>query len=433
MDDLFASASPTAPAQAPLAERMRPNALEQIIGQTQLLGPGAVLAASVAARELHSMVLWGPPGSGKTTLARLLANEAGYALIALSAVLAGLPDVRSAVQRAREHARRGQRVVLFIDEVHRFNKAQQDAFLPHVEDGTITLIGATTENPSFALNDALLSRVRVHVLEPLDVESTVQVLKRALATIEAPDALTDDALEALARHAEGDLRRALGGLEVALTAGGTRPIDDARLSHLLGAKALAFDKSGDAFYNLISALHKSVRGSDPDAALYWFARMLDGGVEPLYLGRRLIRMAVEDIGLADPRALEHAVAAVAAFERLGAPEGELHLAQLVVYLSVAPKSNAIYRAFKRARADAQTHARAPVPKHLRNAPTALMKEQGYAAGYQYDHEHADGVAVTQRYFPDALDSPRYYEPFDRGFEGRLRERLDALRAQRPAQ
>ncbi len=393
--DLFAPSTVSKLNAAPLAERMRATTLDDIVGQAHLLDHGSVLRQAVVERQLHSMILWGPPGSGKTTLARLLATEAGYELIALSAVLSGLADVRQAIADARTHALSGKRVVLFIDEVHRFNKAQQDAFLPHVEAGTVTLIGATTENPSFALNDALLSRAMVYVLEPITLADTLIVLKRALLSEGKSGVLDESALELLARHAEGDLRRALGGLEVVLNHHRSGVADADAVFKLLGSKARAFDKLGDEFYNQISALHKAVRGSDPDAALYWFCRMLDAGVAPEYLGRRLIRMACEDIGLADPRALEMSVSAMQAFDRLGSPEGDLMLAQVVVFLSVAPKSNAIYRAFKRARADAQTHARASVPKHIRNAPTRLMKEQGYAAGYAYDHESADGVGLAR--------------------------------------
>ena len=429
MSDLFRHQN-SKPGPAPLADRLRAQQLRDVVGQAHLLAQDSVLARAVAARQLHSMVLWGPPGSGKTTLARLLAAEAGYVLISLSAVLSGLAEVRQAISDARAHALSGQRVLLFIDEVHRFNKAQQDAFLPHVEDGTVTLVGATTENPSFALNDALLSRVAVYVLEPIGLAETRLVLERALAHENRVGALKDDALELLAQFAEGDLRRALGALEVVLTHCKGAGLERADVEKLLGSKARAFDNKGEAFYNQISALHKSVRGSDPDAALYWFCRMLDAGVEPLYLGRRLIRMASEDIGLADPRALEMAVAAVAAYERLGSPEGDLMLAQIVVYLSVAAKSNAVYRAFKLARADAKRLARAAVPKHIRNAPTALLKDLGAGAGYAYDHDHPDGVALGQGYFPDGLDNPVYYAPVERGLEAKIKIRMDELRRAR---
>jgi putative ATPase len=426
----------------PLADRMRPRTLEEFAGQGHLVGAGAPLARAVAGAGLHSMVLWGPPGSGKTTLARLIASQYAAEFIALSAVLAGVKDVRAAVERAQAFKAEGRRTVLFLDEVHRFNKAQQDAFLPWVEDGTLTFIGATTENPSFELNSALLSRARVYVLKALSREALLAILRQALADPErglgqrAP-ALAPEQLEALADAADGDARRALNLLELAAdlaeeTAAGVRALDEATLAGLLAGGHRRFDKRGEAFYDQISALHKSVRGTDPDAALYWLARMLDGGCDPAYIARRILRMASEDIGNADPRGLALALDAWDAYERLGSPEGELALAQAVAYLACAPKSNAVYRAFGAAQADAARLGSLPVPLHLRNAPTKLMQGLGYGRDYRYAHDEEGGYAAGEDYFPEEMSPRRYYEPPPRGLELKIGEKLAALRAQAPA-
>jgi len=426
----------------PLADRMRPRTLEEFAGQGHLVGAGAPLARAVAGAGLHSMILWGPPGSGKTTLARLIASQYAAEFIALSAVLAGVKDVRAAVERAQACKAEGRRTVLFLDEVHRFNKAQQDAFLPWVEDGTLTFIGATTENPSFELNSALLSRARVYVLKALSREALLAILEQALADPErglgsrAP-ALAPEQLEALAEAADGDARRALNLLELAAdlaeeTPAGVRGLDEATLAGLLAGGHRRFDKRGEAFYDQISALHKSVRGTDPDAALYWLARMLDGGCDPAYLARRILRMASEDIGNADPRGLALALDAWDAYERLGSPEGELVLAQAVAYLACAPKSNAVYRAFGAARADAARLGSLPVPLHLRNAPTKLMQGLGYGRDYRYAHDEEGGYAAGEDYFPEEMSPRRYYEPPPRGLELKIGEKLAALRAQAPA-
>jgi putative ATPase len=426
----------------PLADRMRPRTLAEFVGQAHLLGSGAPLARAVAGGGLHSMVLWGPPGSGKTTLARLIAGQYAAEFIALSAVLAGVKDVRAAVARAQEAKLEGRRTVLFLDEVHRFNKAQQDAFLPWVEDGTLIFIGATTENPSFELNSALLSRARVYVLKALSREALLAILDQALADPErglgtrAP-VLARAQLEALAEAADGDARRALNLLELAAdlaeeAAGGVRAVDEATLAGLLAGGHRRFDKRGEAFYDQISALHKSVRGTDPDAALYWLARMLDGGCDPAYLARRILRMASEDIGNADPRGVALALDAWDAYERLGSPEGELALAQVVAYLACAPKSNAVYRAFGAACEDAVRHGSLPVPLHLRNAPTKLMQGLGYGRDYRYAHDEEGGFAAGEDYFPEEMAPRRYYEPPPRGLELKIGEKLAALRAQSPA-
>ena len=422
----------------PLADRMRPRTLEEFAGQGHLVGAGAPLARAVAGAGLHSMVLWGPPGRGKTTLARLIASQYAAEFIALSAVLAGVKDVRAAVERAQAFKAEGRRTVLFLDEVHRFNKAQQDAFLPWVEDGTLTFIGATTENPSFELNSALLSRARVYVLKALSREALLAILAQALADPErglggrAPT-LAPEQLEALADAADGDARRALNLLELAAdlaeeTAAGVRALDEATLAGLLAGGHRRFDKRGEAFYDQISALHKSVRGTDPDAALYWLARMLDGGCDPAYIARRILRMASEDIGNADPRGLALAMDAWDAYDRLGSPEGELALAQAVAYLACAPKSNAVYRAFGAAQADAAKLGSLPVPLHLRNAPTRLMKGLGYGRDYRYAHDEADGYAAGENYFPEEMAPRRYYEPPPRGLELKIGEKLAGLRA-----
>ena len=428
MHDLFTAE----PATTPLAERMRPHSIDEVVGQSHLLGPGKPLRVAFESGRPHSMILWGPPGVGKTTLARLMADAFGLDFIAISAVLGGVKDIRDAVDRAQAtRARTGLATVVFVDEVHRFNKAQQDAFLPHVESGLFVFVGATTENPSFEVVGALLSRAAVYVLEPLSADELEALITRA-----TDGALGGLVVEAPARRmlidlADGDARRLLNALEVCASAAaekGAQSIDAEFLRAALPATLRRFDKGGENFYDQISALHKSVRGSDPDAALYWMTRMLDGGTDPRYVARRVVRMAVEDIGLADPRGLEIALAAAETYERLGSPEGELAIAQAIVYLSVAPKSNALYVAYNAARAFVQGDASRPVPLRLRNAPTRLMKDLGYGSGYRYAHDEAEGFAAGERYFPDGLTPPRFYEPTDRGVESRIRERLAQLRA-----
>ncbi|MDP2787303.1 MAG: replication-associated recombination protein A [Pseudomonadota bacterium] len=427
---------------APLAERLRPSNIDQVIGQTHLLGPGRPLRLTFESGKPHSMILWGPPGVGKTTLARLMASHFDADFIQISAVLAGVKEIRESIERARVNRSAGRQTILFVDEVHRFNKAQQDAFLPHVESGLITFIGATTENPSFEVVGALLSRAQVYVLKPLDEDGLAALLERALNEAELGDgktdiSLTDDARQLLIGYADGDGRRLLNLLDQLITAARAAGRDNTDTAFIADAAfigvALApsrrrFDKGGDAFYDQISALHKSVRGSSPDAALYWLSRMLDGGADPLYLGRRLIRMAVEDIGLADPRALSTALDAVATFERLGSPEGELALAQAVLYLAAAPKSNAVYSAWKAAQAFISQDGSRPVPVHLRNAPTKLMKELGYGHAYRYAHDEPEAYAAGEHYFPDELPHPpRFYQPTPRGLEGKIGERLAYLK------
>jgi len=419
---------------APLADRMRPRTLDEVVGQAHLLDPGKPLRNALAGGRLHSLVLWGPPGSGKTTLARLVANSGDARFIALSAVLSGVKDIRAAVESARtERAASGRATVLFIDEVHRFNKAQQDAFLPHVEDGTLTFVGATTENPSFELNSALLSRARVWVLKALDVGALRQVIDRALADAERGLGLleltmADAERDSVAVAADGDARRALNLLEVGgdLVGKGGR-IDARTVADVIATGWRRFDKGGDAFYDQISALHKSVRGSDPDAALYWLARMLDGGCDPLYLARRVVRMASEDVGNADPRALAITLDAWDVVERLGSPEGELALAQAVVYLAVAAKSNAVYVAFAEARADVERHGSLEVPLAQRNAPTALMQGLGHGRGYRYAHDEPGAFAAGERYFPEGMPEGRYYRPVERGLEAQIAAKLAELR------
>ena len=429
MTDLFASANPA----APLADRLRPKTIDAVIGQRQLLALGKPLAVAFASGKPHSMILWGPPGVGKTTLARLMASAFNAEFIALSAVLAGVKDIREAVARAEATlAQSGRHTILFVDEVHRFNKSQQDAFLPYVEQGLVTFIGATTENPSFEVNGALLSRAAVYVLEPLSPEELGLLLGRALA-IGAPQlTVSGEARETLIAYADGDGRRLINLVEYLATAAGegrSEPIDVAFVEATIARSLRRFDKGGEAFYDQISALHKAVRGSHPDAALYWMCRMLDGGADPLYVGRRLIRMATEDIGLADPRALSLTTAAVETYERLGTPEGELALAEAVIYLACAAKSNAVYVAYGAARAFIASDGSRPVPLRLRNAPTALMKGLGYGNDYRYAHNEEDAYAAGERYFPDNMPEVSWYQPTDRGLEAKIREKLEWLRAQ----
>ncbi|CAN5456489.1 replication-associated recombination protein A [soil metagenome] len=423
-----------APPNVPLAERLRPRTLDEVIGQQQLLGQGKPLRTAFESGRLHSMILWGPPGVGKTTLARLMADAFDAQFIQISAVLGGVKDIREAVEKAQAARKAGRDTVMFVDEVHRFNKAQQDAFLPHVESGLFTFIGATTENPSFEVNSALLSRATVHVLKPLDEADLRLLLDRAQQENSAPP-LTDAARDRLIGYADGDARRLLNAYEnLAHVAGelGRKKkldsIDEALLERSLGEQLRRYDKSGEQFYDTISALHKSVRGSDPDAALYWFVRMIDGGVDARYAARRLVRMASEDIGLADPRALRLTLDAAETYERLGSPEGELALAQAVVYLAVAPKSNAVYKAYNAVRAFIKSDATRPVPMHLRNAPTKLMKGLGYGREYRYAHDEPDGYAAGESYLPDGIDAPGWYRPVPRGLEIRIGEKLAQLRA-----
>jgi putative ATPase len=419
----------------PLAERMRPATLDEIVGQERLLGPGTPLRRAIEAGHVHSMILWGPPGCGKTTLALLLAKYANARFRAISAVLSGLADVREELAEAEVNFSQGIRSVLFVDEVHRFNKGQQDAFLPHIEKGVILFVGATTENPSFELNSALLSRCRVHVMDAVSVDAIVEALERALA--DPQRGLGDmqlrvqrDALRLIAEAADGDVRRALTLLEIAADVSRDGLIDEATLTQVLADRTRRFDKGGEQFYDQISALHKSVRSSDPDAALYWCTRMIDGGVDPKYLARRLTRMAIEDIGLADPRALQFALEAWDTFERLGSPEGDLALAEVAIYLAIAAKSNAAYAAFGEVRALIGQTGTLDVPMHLRNAPTRLMKGLGYGKGYQYDPEVEGGIAFDQQCLPDALVGREFYHPTEHGLETRIREKLLAIRAAR---
>ena len=423
-----AAAAASLAATLPLAERLRPRDLTEVVGQRHLLAPGRPLRVAFESGRLPSMILWGPPGVGKTTLARLLAGATGAHFIVLSAVLAGVKDIREAVEQAATVRRSGKATVVFVDEVHRFNKAQQDAFLPHVEAGLFSFIGATTENPSFEVNSALLSRATVHVLKALDEAELGDLLVRARAALAAPP-LAAAAQQQLVAHADGDARRLLNAYENLVAANaGAAELGEAQLEATLGELLRRGDKGGDVFYDTISALHKSVRGSDPDAALYWLARLLDAGMDPRYAARRLVRMASEEVGLADPRALRLALDAAEVFERLGSPEGELALAQAAVYLAVAPKSNAVYKGWNAVRALVASDGSRPVPMHLRNAPTRLMKGLGHGAGYRYAHDEEGAYAAGERYLPEGLPAQRFYEPQPRGLEARIADRLAELRA-----
>lgn len=422
-----ADAPAPAAADAPLAERLRPHHADEVIGQRHLLGPGKPLRVALAQGRLHSMILWGPPGVGKTTLARLLAGAVQARFIVMSAVLAGVKDIRDAVREAELARASAHRTVVFVDEVHRFNKAQQDAFLPHVESGLFTFIGATTENPSFEVNSALLSRATVHVLKPLAPDELQQLLDRAQALLQAP-ALTPGAAQQLIAHADGDARRLLNSYDnLVAQAGELHCLDEAALQRSLGEQLRRYDKGGDQFYDTISALHKAVRGSDPDAALYWLARMLDGGADARYIARRMVRMASEDIGNADPRALRLALDAAETHERLGSPEADLTLAQAAVYLAMAPKSNAVYRAWKAAQALVAQDGTRPVPLHLRNAPTQLMKSLDHGRDYRYAHDEPGAFAAGVSYWPEGMAPPVLYQPVPRGLELRIGDKLAELR------
>jgi putative ATPase len=421
MNDLFGKPQPA----APLAEALRPQSIDDVVGQEHLLGPGKPLRLAFESGKPHSMILWGPPGSGKTTIARLMAKAFDAEFVALSAVFSGVKDIREAVQAAQtELERSGRHTILFVDEVHRFNKAQQDAFLPYVERGLITFVGATTENPSFEVNSALLSRASVYVLEPLKDSDLRVLLERS--GLEADE----EAKARLIGFADGDARRLLNAVEILKNSTKDEIASGELVERVLAQNLRRFDKGGEQFYDQISALHKSVRGSDPDAALYWMVRMLDGGADPLYIGRRVVRMAVEDIGLADPRGLRIALDACETYERLGTPEGELALAEAVLYLSAAPKSNAVYEAYNAARAFVSKDQTRPVPMHLRNAPTRLMKELGYGKGYRYAHDEGGAYAAGENYFPDGMQAAQWYRPTERGLEAKIREKLEQLRSRK---
>ncbi|MET3494766.1 replication-associated recombination protein A [Variovorax boronicumulans] len=421
----------------PLAERLRPKTLGEVIGQRHLLGPGMSLRIAFESGQPHSCILWGPPGTGKTTIARLMADAFDAQFLSISAVLGGVKDIREAVERATA-ARDGleqRHTIVFVDEVHRFNKSQQDAFLPHVESGLFTFIGATTENPSFEVNSALLSRAAVYVLQSLNESDLKQIVTKA-QSIQAVPAIDQAAIDRLVAYADGDARRLLNTLETLAVAARAEKLDsitDEWLLRVLGERMRRYDKGGEQFYDTISALHKSVRGSDPDAALYWFVRMLDGGADPRYMARRLVRMASEDIGLADPRALRLALDAAEVYERLGTPEGELALAECVVYLAIAPKSNAVYKAYNAVRALVKKDSTRPVPMHLRNAPTKLMKELDYGKGYRYAHDEEGGFAAGENYLPEGLEGQVFYEPVERGLEIRIGEKLRELRRRNAGQ